>query len=178
MIIRVDDVSPNTDIENLNRASEYLHNELDCKVIYCVNILSKQANGSVYPDLPMRGRGLDYFMNVDTVLSPFRCPPFVQLASHGLLHMEHGLAGRQVQELSILVSCNILKTKMFVPPFMSANDDTIDICSKNGIEVVGGSDWKSAETHPFDGSEKWYFHHWRMNYEQIKEWVNVGKINV
>lgn len=177
--IRVDDVSPNTDMAELNDVARYLRDHLDAKVIYGINLFAKATpSGSVYPDLPMRGREFSYFCDVDRLFDPY-IPRFIKVASHGLIHAEHGKLSRETQMFSILVSCSYLNTKIFIPPFMSYNDDTKDICESNGIEMIDGVGWGSMEKEGFDGTHKlWYFHPWRMNLASVRKWVNASKVNV
>lgn len=180
LIFRVDDVSPNTDMADLNESAKFLYETFGGKIWYCVNLFSRESEyGSVYPNLPMRGRGFEYFCDVDRLLDSSDIPGFVDVVSHGLLHAEHGEMDRQAQYLSIMTSCNYLNTRIFVPPFMSYNRVTSEICSDNGIELIDGNGWKSMETEPCDlFSKLWYFHPWRMNYSRIKEWVNACKVHV
>lgn len=177
--VRVDDVSPNTDMGELNDIARFLRDNLDAKVIYGVNLFSKTApKGSVYPDLPMRGREFSYFCNVDKLFDPY-IPRFIKVASHGLIHAEHGKLSRETQEMSILVSCSHLRTKTFIPPFMSFNDDTKAICEANNIDLIDGYGWGNMEKEPFDVTHpNWYFHPWRMNMWEIRKWVNASKIPV
>jgi hypothetical protein len=178
LIIRVDDVSPNTEIYDLNLAAHYLKNELGAEIWYCVNMFAKNTPGSVYPHLPMRGRGINYFCDVDKVYGDRNFPDFVKVVSHGLIHAEHGELEKQTQYFSIMTSCNFLNTKIFVPPFMSYNSNTKEICDFNGIELVEGGGWKSMETEKFDPSfDRWYFHHWRMDFKKIEDWVRASKID-
>jgi len=179
VIIRVDDVSPNTDMAELNDVARILRDELGAKVIYGINLFAKATKlGSVYPDLPMRGREFSYFCDVDRLFDPY-IPRFVKVASHGLIHAEHGKLSYETQQFSILVSCSYLRTKTFIPPFMSFNDDTRKICAENGIELIEGSGWGNMEKEEYDGNHKqWYFHPWRMKLKDIRKWVNASKVNV
>lgn len=179
VIVRVDDVSPCTDMSDLNETARFLRDSIDAKVIYGMTLFSKtNSRGSVYPDIPMRGLPYDYFCNVDLLFDPY-VPRFVEIASHGLIHAEHAKLDRQAQMMSILVSCNYLKTKKFIPPFMSYNDITAEICYENGIDLVDGDGWKSMEIEPFDATHRyWYFHHWRMKLNDVRRWVNASKVSV
>lgn len=177
MIIRVDDVSPNTDIHDLNHACHYLKNELNAEIWYCVNMFSKKTPGSVYPHLPMRGRGLNYFCDVDKVFEDRNFPDFVKVVSHGLIHAEHGELDKQTQYLSIMTSCNFLNTKIFVPPFMSYDSNTKEICDMNNVQLIDGKEWHSMEMEKLNTSHKlWYFHHWRMDFKKVKDWVDASKV--
>lgn len=179
MIIRVDDVSMNTDFSDLNKAAEYFRSELDAEVWYCINLFCRTAPGAVYPELPLKGRGLDFFCNVDRFTGAFAIPSFVNLVSHGLLHAEHGAMSYEAQYLSIVTSCRFLKTDTFVPPFMSFNANTLNLCAKERIKLIDGVNWLNLETEPFDRTHnQWYFHHWRTSFKQLKESIDVSKVNV
>lgn len=182
MIVRVDDVNPNTDMRELNATCDMLHKEFGCEIWYCVNLFSsRNACGSVYPNLPMRGRGLDYFMDVDTMFEDYKAqvPVYAKTVSHGMLHAEHALMGREAQKLSIVTSCNYLKTDTFVPPFMSYNEDTLSICEQYHLNLINGFGWKSMEKDIFSPQHlRWYFHPWRINSEQMKELLYASKNNV
>lgn len=177
--VRVDDVSPNTDMGDLNDTARYLRDTLKAEVIYGVTLFARKSeSGSVYPDLPMRGRDFSYFCKVDKFFDPY-IPRFVKIASHGLIHAEHGKLDRQTQELSIMVSCNLLRTRTFIPPFMSFNEDTFSVCRDNGIELITPDEWTSMETNSFNPDVRsWYFHPWRMKNSTVRKWVNASKINV
>ena len=178
MIIRVDDVSPNTDMYELNLTAEFLYKELNAEIWYCVTLFSRSSFlGSVYPDLPMRGRELEYFTTINNVMANYKFPSFVKVASHGLLHVEHGKLDEQAQMMSIFTSCSFLNTNIFVPPFMSFNQTTLNICEDKGIIIIHPEKWRSMETEKFDASHShWYFHPWRMELSQVKEWINASKI--
>lgn len=180
MIIRVDDVCANTDFKDLNRCADLLHAELGAEIWYCVNLFSKSSgDGAVYPGVPLRGKNIKFFYDVDLFCNvTYDIPSHVKLVSHGLLHSEHGNMPDGAQELSILTSCNYLKTNIFVPPFMSFDEKTKRICEKNKISLIDGKGWKSMESLEYrDGHDRWYFHHWRMPYKQVKEWICAGKVN-
>jgi hypothetical protein len=92
----------------------------------------------------------------------------VNVASHGLIHLDHSRVGYDAQEMNILTSCNLLKTNMFIPPFNRYNEDTVKICEKNGIELLVGG-WKSLKFNEYDPEhEKWYLHPW--------EWKQIGEL--
>ncbi len=176
VIVRVDDVSTNTDLYDLEDACKFLNKELGAQIIWCVNLYSKRANGSVYPDLPLKNKSLEYLCDVDQGFS--KClPSWVDIASHGLIHAKHGELSRDAQIMSIKTSCSMLRTYKFAPPFMSINEETKKICFENGIELIDGNGWRSMETEPFDQEQRlWYFHHWRMDSKKVKEWLRVSKI--
>jgi len=94
--------------------------------------------------------------------------------SHGLLHVDHQRLTREAQELSIVLSCSILNTDVFVPPFHHWNDDTVSVCDKHGINLVRYEDgWSGCEHRQYDPSvEQWYLHPWRWTPEKLEAWLN------
>ncbi len=183
LVFRVDDVSPNTDMADLNKTAEFLNREFGAEVWYCVNLFSKTAPlGSVYPDLPMRNKPLNYFMDVDKIwdyrFNSVR-PSYIKIVSHGLIHSNHGEMSAGAQELSIVTSCRFLNTDTFVTPFTSWDENTEKICKQHGITLINGEGWKSMESEPFySGHDKWFFHPWRINYTQIRDYINASKVHV
>jgi hypothetical protein len=71
--------------------------------------------------------------------------------------------------MSILTSCSIVDTKIFVPPFNAFNETTEEICRDNGITLVKPDGWKSIEHNDIDREhEKWYCHAWRWTPEEFE----------
>jgi len=83
-----------------------------------------------------------------------------RIAGHGLIHVDHRLLPKAVQELSIVMCCAVLKCRMFVPPFHKWNRDTEEICLEHGIELIKYSnDWKHLKYTKFCRSfNKYYLH--------------------
>lgn len=176
---RIDDVSSNTDMIDLNKQIELLSLISD-KIYLGVNILSRRSdNGSVYPDLPLRGHDRIYFYSVNQILSlgSIKNNPKIELVSHGLIHGVHSQYSRDANEMSILTSCSLLKTNKFIPPFNEVNEETKSVCLANGIEIIGNNHdriWKSLESEPFDSRHKfWYYHPWRLNSNDIAERIKI-----
>lgn len=186
MIIRIDDVSANTDRTEL---AKIIGNLQICrkveKIIVGVNLFAKECvDGSVYPSPPFKDKPVDFFYQVDRILNPSAISSlgYVSIASHGLIHLDHSKADKNLQEMSILVSCKILKSKIFIPPFNRYNEDTLAICDKNDIKILIPEDgWKNIDYEAFDPCfdkhhKLWYFHPWRWNDELFKQHF-ISKIN-
>jgi hypothetical protein len=131
------------------------------------------------------------FYQVDKALDFYGLPGGLgTIISHGLFHFPHGRMTKQVQKMSILASCNILKTDKFLPPFNEWDEHTVDICKKADITIIGDSEynnkvrrylkkeelpkteekWKSFETEKFDPSfNHWLFHSWRFTPESFEK---------
>jgi hypothetical protein len=89
--------------------------------------------------------------------------------------VKHSSLSKDAQEMSIVGSCRFLGTDKFIAPFNDYNEDTIDVCVENKIELVTKSyNWKSIEHNQFDSSHKyWYFHSWRWSEKKLREYLNA-----
>lgn len=82
-------------------------------------------------------------------------------ASHGLIHVDHRLMERGAQELSILTSCSLADSKIFIPPFNKWNSDTEAICNDAGVELIKFEDgWRHLGYNKIDSrlTKKYYYH--------------------
>lgn len=98
----------------------------------------------------------------------------IQGAAHGLVHVDHRLLAKEAQEISILVSCVIVGTKIFVPPFNKWNSATELVCLENGVELVKfESGWKHILYQKFSHSEdgKYYFHTHDFDLTFLEKWL-------
>lgn len=85
----------------------------------------------------------------------------VKVASHGMFHGDHRLLSKGAQELSIVQSCSLVQSKIFVPPWHHYNSNTEKVCRKHGIELVKWSFMtKHAKFSRFepDKFHYYYFH--------------------
>ena len=84
---------------------------------------------------------------------------------------------KEVQEISILISASLVKSKIFIPPFNKWNEDTEDVCYEHGIELIKFEDgWLSMEHNKFfDSHNKWYLHAREFDIENFKKWFDNGK---
>lgn len=186
MIVRIDDVSPNTDFDHLYELYHEIKDALNPSCVYfAVTLLSKWClKRSVYPGVPFKDREDGFFYGVDSTfdLGLISQDPDIQVASHGLLHMDHSKCVKQVQELSILTSCSLLKSKVFVPPFNRYNHITEAVCKEHRIKLMKPQEgWRSLDYHAkvlgkFNPNHKhWYLHPWRWTLDEFKEKVS-GKV--
>ena len=93
--------------------------------------------------------------------------------SHGLIHVDHRLLSREAQEMSILTSCSLAKSKVFVPPFNKWNKDSEDICREHNIQLVKFEDgWLCMEYNDFNpDQELWYIHSREFTLDSFREWL-------
>lgn len=168
IIFRNDDISPNTNLEHVKDINRLIKKMPDTRVILGVSFFAKTNDDqTVYPEAPFKDMELSKFYNVDKYIQSLHRirSHFIDcdIASHGLLHVDHSSIDYDAQEMSILTSCNILETRYFIPPFNKTNEDTIRICENNEIELLHDEHWKSLDFNDFDPAhEKWYFHSWKF----------------
>lgn len=88
--------------------------------------------------------------------------PGVLTVSHGLVHVDHRLLGRSAVELSVRVSAAVTGSNVFVPPFNKWNQTVETVCADAGIHLVKWEDgWRHLKYQTLDegqNSGKFYFH--------------------
>ena len=151
----------------------------DCVVLYGVSPLvhdmSYEKNDvekqRIFPRILNALSDYKNFYKVDMAGLP-EFHPKATLAAHGLIHVDHRLLPKSVQEISILISASLVKSKIFIPPFNKWNKDTEEICDEHGIELVKFEDgWLSMEHNNFsDIHNKWYLHAREFEYDDFVKW--------
>jgi hypothetical protein len=96
--------------------------------------------------------------------------PSLKLAGHGLIHVDHRLLNEEAQEMSIIISCSLCNSDIFIPPFNKYNAHTEKICSKMGIKLVKFEDgWKHLLYNGIDEkNDKYYIHTHDVTIEQFE----------
>lgn len=174
MVIRVDDVSPNTDQSRLDELVSVIRNLLpDADFLIGVTFFGKYSpNGAIYPDLPLKEKPMRYFFDVNRFVHNREFPG--KICSHGLWHFDHQAAELGLAEASIVTSCKLLMTDTFIPPFNRWDFLTEKICKENGITLIKSQEegWRSFECNEFDPShQNWYFHPWRWTPETLRTYL-------
>lgn len=182
---RFDDICVNADMNLANKMANWLKEKFsDCEVIFCFSPLVHDMSGEtgknsqrIFPKILNAYSDHRLFYGVQKCGLPENISDVIH-AGHGLVHVDHRLLSKDVQEMSILVSCSLVNAKIFVPPFNKWNADTENICEEHGIKLVKFEEgWKCMEYNNFDPSHRlWYLHHREFNFEQFKEWFN-GNFN-
>ena len=181
MIFRFDDVSINTDIKKLRTMAEAVWSvERSARVIYAVSLFCSDmaletGKQREFVFKPIWKAYSDHrkFFNVTEFGVPEICSD-IEIASHGLIHIDHRLMHRDAQELSIITSCSILRAKTFIPPFNKWNADTESICKEHGINLMKFEDgWLGAEYNQFNKKhQKWYAHGFNWTAEKFRDWIS------
>jgi hypothetical protein len=173
VILRFDDICVNTRMRHANELAEMWRRETLGDVWYCISPLVDASNDErVFPAIYKAMSDYRKFYGVNTCGIP-DVPDWVTVCSHGLVHVDHRLIGRDAQEMSILVSCNLLRSRIFVPPFNKYDSNMIDICRTNGIHLVCFEDgWRSIEHERYSPSVlNWYLHSRNVTGEQMGAWL-------
>jgi hypothetical protein len=169
MIFRIDDVSVNTDLEKLKKIVNTIGKAApQAKFLFAISPLvhdvSKERVGDherAFPRLLSAHSDHREMFSVRRLgLPEFKVGYSAQLASHGLVHVDHRLMGREAQELSIVTSCALVDTSTFVPPFNKYNKDTIDVCEEHGIDLVKFEHgWRHVRFNDFEPTHELYYLH-------------------
>lgn len=182
---RFDDVSVNTDQGKIFKMTQLLYElfGVQCEVIYAVSLAVHDRNGAeglaaerVFPSILHTESDYRCFYRVKRVGLPLLAdfgPNEVRkpvIASHGLVHVDHRLLSRTAQELSIVMSCSILNSRTFVPPFHKWNEKTERVCRENDIHLTKYDEgWKHLLYHKFDIShERYYLHTHDFDFDSFR----------
>jgi hypothetical protein len=179
MIFRFDDISINTDMTLVQEMTDYLFELFprQCQVIYGVSPLvhrmqtgDKVKNQRIFPEILNAMSDYRNFYKVDFAGVP-EMDKRAKKAGHGLIHVDHRLLTKEVQELSIVASCSLVGASYFIPPFNKWNVDTEAICDEHGIELIKfESGWLSMEHNQFDGRRLWYLHSREWTFQKFRLW--------
>ena len=168
-IIRNDDVNPSSNFEHIKKMYSIILNKCPQAEIYsCINIFGqKNSKGTVYLPTKIQIDYRDYF-TIDSIFDFTQLPNLQNIASHGLFHMNHRIVTYDTQKFSIISSCNLLKTKIFFPPFWEWNEKTEKICTLNGIKLWVNEDWINIDRAVIDDNHDFYcFHSWKFTPESF-----------
>lgn len=195
-IIRFDDINSNTNFDKLHDIYEIIKTfDSDIEIMFGVSLLSfdltktymQETNRKeidkerVFPPIFTALSDFrafykpDYIFDWEPILTRFRRGNFI-LASHGLIHVDHRLLTREVQEFDILISCSILKSQFFIPPYNKYDKHTEAICDENKIELIKFEDgWRHACANKFCDSDhgifNYYLHPFDMTVDQFERWI-------
>lgn len=179
---RFDDVCINADMDLIHNMTNFLFEMFpDCQVVWGVSPLvhdmskenSEKTKQRIFPKIMNAYSDYRQFYNVDKAGIPDIFTK-ATLASHGLIHVDHRLLSKEAQEMSILISSSLVKSKIFIPPFNKWNAHTDLICKEHGIELIKFEDgWLCMEYNKYnEEQDKWYLHAREFDFETFKNWFN------
>ena len=165
-IFRFDDVCINANMGTIYDVTTYLLDHFPgCSILYGVSpLVFNNCGERVFPKILNAKSDFRNFYKVESMgfpkLGELKGHKQIFLAGHGLFHVDHRLLHRSAQEMSIIASCSLVGSNIFIPPFNKWNKDTEDICNENAINLVKFEDnWKSMEHNQYDPDHhKWYLH--------------------
>lgn len=181
---RIDDISINTPLLKLTQMIVFLRKRTKnpliilgvSPLVHAVPCPHELSSERVFPAI------LNAFPNHLPFLKPTKLGiPAVAdfgatLASHGLVHVDHRLLSLGAQQLSIVVSCSLLNTSLFIPPFNKYNSDTEEVCHTHGIQLMRADpmEWTHLAYLSFrPGLQNYYFHTHDFTFEDFKEKFNT-----
>lgn len=172
---RFDDVSVNTDTSKLDKMIRFLRTTFGpknvriilacspavCDLSFCENPLHRERT---FPSIWHTESDHRVFYHMERVGVPPCIEAYraegIEIAAHGMVHVDHRLLDRAAQEMSIIMSCSLLRCSMFVPPFHKWNKDTEEICTEHTIMLVKfDRSWRHLVYHPFDHRNPNYYVH-------------------
>lgn len=185
-IFRFDDISLNTNREKLLEMMSLLKSKFpDSNVLLGVSCLvhdmsceSDRKQERIFPEIFNAHSDFRVFYGVqkagvpvDIINGAREIFPSLKLAGHGIVHVDHRLLSKEVQEMSIIISCSLCNSDIFVPPFNKYNDYTEAICNSKGIKLIRFEDgWKHIMYNKIDNySTKYYLHTHDLTLEQFRE---------
>jgi hypothetical protein len=171
---RFDDVSINTDSSKLINMIAFLRDKVpECRIILSVSPMV--ADMSACEDPLTRERvfpaifhvhndfKIFYQMNkigIPTILEKLKQEKNVEIASHGMVHVDHRLLKRSAQEMSILIAASLVGSHTFIPPFHKWDKRTEAICIEHGIDLVKyAQSWNHLAYENFDRRKTYHYMH-------------------
>lgn len=163
---RIDDVSINTNPVRLSEMVGILRSTYaGCSIVMAVSpCVFKSNDERVFPSILHREPDFRMFYKSNALGIPYEMTTMADIvAAHGMAHVDHRLLDKAAQEMSIVMSCSLAGSKIFVPPFHKYDSDTIAVCEEFGIELarlhdgmshlkfnrVGDCDYYYFHTHDF-----------------------------
>ena len=181
MIFRIDDVSANTNTAHLQAIVTTICARVpDASIVLAISPLVHDVSGEPEADRERAfPRLLSAMSDHRNLYRVRRCgwpekltihgSATLSLASHGLVHVDHRLLGREAQELSIVASCSLVGAQIFCPPFNHWNRDTESVCAEHGIELIKFEDgWRHVRFNKFDPKHERYYLH---THDTAAEWL-------
>lgn len=181
---RFDDICVNTDMQQANSIAKELKSRFPySRIIYCISPLVHNLENDnevdsqrCFPKIFNAYSDVRNFFCVDKAGIPTDIPEFVELASHCLFHVDHRLLTESQQEMSIIASCSLAKSKIVVPPFNKWTSHMDRFCSEMELELIKFEDgWKSMEHEKFNLQHNlWYLHHreWGKTLEKLNFYLD------
>lgn len=173
-IFRIDDVCSNTNMEKLIKMIyliQHYHPESETLIalsIFYFDCVDERVHPPIFT--PMSDNRNYYkttkISDINKIKSDIsrhpdiKFPENIKYAAHGIPHSDHRLMSKTAQELSIIMSCSVCDSEIFVPPYNKWNKKTEKICQKNGILLIKFEDgWRHLLHNPVNNKINLYYFH-------------------
>jgi hypothetical protein len=193
MIFRIDDVSINTNQDKLLEMirlldEKFVHSRflLGISPLVCnMQEHTDKRNERIFPSIFNAYSDHRIFYRVEKCGIPDIVATLIKtygnkidLAGHGLIHVDHRLLTKEVQELSIVTSCNLIGAKTYIPPFNKWNADTVEICKEFNIHLIKfESGWKHLGYEAITNNySSYYFHTHDFTLDEFKAILERSKV--
>ncbi len=137
---RIDDLSVNTHPERFREMVRLLRERFpNCRIMGAVSpcVHDLTADERVFPAAWNRESDCRVFYKVRKMGVPEMLMHLCdEIAAHGMAHVDHRLLPQSAQELSIVMSCSLVGSKVFCPPFHKFDRATEQVCSDHGIKLI------------------------------------------
>ena len=177
---RFDDININENLEKTIEIARIVKSKFPCaRIIFCISPMVHDVSNEegknaerIFPKILNAYSDHRIFYKVDACGIP-KIPEWIETAGHGLFHIDHRLLGKEAQEMSIVSSCSLARSSIFVPPFNKWNLYTEQICKEFNINLVKFEDgWLCCEYNKYDPNhDLWYLHAREFSLNKFKEWV-------
>lgn len=181
-VFRFDDICLNSDIDQATAMSKALRSYFpDCALMWVISLLSTPEDNlsqRVFPSIWKAYSDYKVFFKVKQMGMPTVPGNMnIKIASHGLVHVDHRLLAKEAQEMSILISCSLLNSCYYVPPFNKWNADTEAICKAASINLIKFEDgWLNMKFETDKPRhQKWYLHHREFTMDELFQWIGRNK---
>tara|TARA_R110000744_G_scaffold70039_1_gene141863 strand:+ start:3396 stop:3950 length:555 start_codon:yes stop_codon:yes gene_type:complete len=179
-IFRFDDICVNADMDLTIKFAEHIRDRIpSAQVIFCISPLVHDMSSEkgitaerIFPKIFNAHSDYRKFYKVDNCGIPV-FPDWITRAGHGLIHVDHRLLTKEVQELSVMASCSLARASIFVPPFNKWNSNTEEVCKEHGIELVKFEDgWLCCEYNEYNPKHNlWYIHAREFTLKEFEKWL-------
>jgi len=179
---RIDDVSLNTDMDHLRQMILEIEKVVDhhrlnlllgiTPAVFDMSGKEGLTAQRAFPRILNAYSDHRLFYQINKVGVPEGLGAFgADLAGHGLIHVDHRLLTREAQEMSILTSCSLVESTIFIPPFNKWNAVTKEICKEHNITLVKFEDgWRHLAYEAFNPNHPlYYFHTHDMTVDQLRK---------
>lgn len=180
ILFRNDDVNPNSNFKEIREIYSIIKKYFPNSEIYsCVNIFAKETpTGMPYPPTKKLVKDRKLYL-IDKIFDLKELEGLEKIVSHGMWHLDHWHSSEDLQTFSIVSSCKLLKTNIFIPPFWRFTKLTKKICEDNKIKLWVEPKWVNFDNQEITRYNRYYIiHSWKFTPESFEKKLlqNIKKL--